>query len=96
MRTFERENSEWPVPYGRTGAVLRSKQRSQIIAVIPVIGAKQNSRVLAGKLQQSAQKHVVKPITAINHIFVESEIVFRNVGHARRMIVHELMAEVVD
>src|SRR4030088_2529567 len=74
VRTFEHKNSEWAVPDSRTARLLRSKNRSQIIAVVAVIGAKQNSGIFTGELQQPAEKHVVKSVTAIDYILIKPEV----------------------
>ena len=88
--------AELAVLHGRAGGFHGDATRTQMVGMEAVVGDHDDGGVGTGEIEQRLQHHVVKAVGAVDHVFVNLELGFGNAFHARRMVVHEAVAEVVD
>ena len=64
--------------------------------MISVIRTENEGSILPGKLHQPPQHKVVELVASRHHVPIDFKLLPANVGHARRVILHEAVAEVID
>ena len=84
------------MPHGDARRHPRCEGRAQVIAVEAVIAHQHDGSVRTRELHQSSQQQIVEAVGAVHHVFVEGKVSFRCTRHLRRVIGHELVANLVD
>src|SRR5258708_652780 len=82
--------------HGGAGRFSGNSARTQMIGMEPVIGDQPDGGLWPGQREQPGKKHVRTAVPAVNDILVHLKLMFWNAIHARRVIVHEGVTEVID
>jgi hypothetical protein len=85
-----------PVPDGDARSHPRRELRPQVVRVEAVVGNEHHGGVRAGQLQQALEHHFVGAVGAADHLLIDFEILVRDARHLRRVIVHEVVGNLID
>ena len=84
------------MPDGDAGGDHRDAGRAAGVAVKAVVGAEDDRRVRARVREEIAQQEVLQTIGGVDHVLIPPELALRHLRAARRVEVHEVVADPVN
>ena len=84
-----------PMPHCDARRHARCEFRPQVVAVEAVVRDEHHSRIRPGELHEALEEEVVQAVGAIHDIAIHRKVLFGDTLHARRVVGHEEVADLI-